>query len=206
MYFVGVLVALVTIVNPFSTISLFLTITKGDSIEKKRAMARRASIVSACVLIVFALAGTYVLTLFSITLDAFRIAGGILIAGIGYRMVKATRECLSTDLEKEEAAKKQDVSIIPLAIPMTAGPGAMTTSLVLMGDAVGAGEIAALIIAIIAACVLTYFVLSRSEIIGNYLGETGQKVTDKIMGLIVMVVGVQFIINGVSGLLTTWGI
>lgn len=204
-FFVVAFVSLLTIVNPLSTTSVFLTITAGDSDKRRRLMARRASIAGALILIVFALLGTYILSFFSITIDAFRIAGGILIAGVGYRMIRAKRRHLKTKKEESEAKKKEDISIIPLAIPMTAGPGSMTTAIALMSDAPSLEYSALVILAIILVSLVSYLVLSRSSFIAKKLGETGQKVSERVMGLIVMVVGVQFIVNGAYGVLLSWG-
>ena len=205
-FFLAAFSSLFTIINPFSAATLFLSITRYDSKQKKRVMARKASFTAAIVLIVFALAGNYILNFFGITVDAFRIAGGIIIGSIGLNMINAKREILHTEKEKKEAVTKEDVSIIPLAIPMLSGPGAMTTSLVLMRETNSFIDSATLIFAIIIVCLLSYFILSRADYIGRYLGETGKHVTERIMGLIVLVVGVQFVINGIGGLLQAWGI
>ena len=203
-FFIAAFSSLFTIINPFSAASVFLSITRGDSIEKKRRMAKKASITAAIVLVVFALAGNYILNFFGITVDAFRIAGGLIIAGIGFRMIHAGREHLRTEEEKKEARIKEDISIMPLAIPMMSGPGAMTTALVLMREAHGGFDIATLIFSIILVCIISYFVISRAHYIDRRLGETGRHVTERIMGLIVLVVGVQLMINGVEGLLIGW--
>lgn len=204
-FFIVAFVSLLTIVNPLSTTSVFLTITAGDSEKRRKNMAKRAAFVGAIILIVFALIGTYILSFFSITIDAFRIAGGILIAGVGLRMVRAKRRHLKTKKEESEAKRKEDISIIPLAIPMTAGPGSMTTAIALMSESSSLQQSSLVILAIIVVSIITYFVLSRSTYIAKKLGETGQKVSERIMGLIVMVVGVQFIVNGVYGVLLSWG-
>jgi len=205
-FFIVAFSSLFTIINPFSAAPLFLSITRYDSKQKKVAMARKASFTAAIVLIVFALAGNYILNFFDITVDAFRIAGGIIIGSIGLSMINAKRDYLRTEKEKKEAVSKEDVSIIPMAIPMLSGPGAMTTSLVLMREANSVIDAATLIFAIIIVCLLSYFILSRADYIGRYLGETGKHVTERIMGLIVLVVGVQFVINGIEGLLQARGI
>ena len=205
-FFIVAFSSLFTIINPFSAAPLFLSITRYDSKQKKVAMARKASFTAAIVLIVFALAGNYILNFFDITVDAFRIAGGIIIGSIGLSMINAKRDYLHTENEKKEAVSKEDVSIIPMAIPMLSGPGAMTTSLVLMREANSVIDAATLIFAIIIVCLLSYFILSRADYIGRYLGETGKHVSERIMGLIVLVVGVQFVINGIEGLLQAWGI
>ena len=205
-FFIVAFSSLFTIINPFSAAPLFLSITRYDSKQKKVAMARKASFTAAIVLIVFALAGNYILNFFDITVDAFRIAGGIIIGSIGLSMINAKRDYLHTEKEKKEAVSKEDVSIIPMAIPMLSGPGAMTTSLVLMREANSVIDAATLIFAIIIVCLLSYFILSRADYIGRYLGETGKHVTERIMGLIVLVVGVQFVINGIEGLLQARGV
>lgn len=205
-FFIAAFSSLFTIMNPFSAATIFISITRFDSRRKKMAMARKASFTAAVVLIVFALAGNYILNFFGITVDAFRIAGGIIIGSIGLSMINAKRDHLRTEKEKKEAVSKDDASIIPMAIPILSGPGAMTTSLVLMREVNGVFGVATLIFAIIIVCLLSYFILSRADYIGRYFGETGKQVTERIMGLIVLIVGVQFIINGIEGLLQAWGV
>lgn len=201
-FFVASFTSLFTIVNPFSTASVFITISKGDSKIKKRKMAKKAAVTAALILIVFSVLGNYILSFFSITIDAFRIAGGILIISVGMRMVKAKREYFSNEKEEKHAKDKEDVSLIPLAIPMMSGPGAMTTALVLMSSAESIPNMASVIIAIILVCLLSFFILTKAEILEKILGVSGQKVFERILGLIVLVIGVQFIINGVLGVVT----
>ena len=205
-FYAASFVSLLTIVNPFSITSLFLSITQGDSAEKKRIMAKRASVTAAAVLIVFALVGDFILSIFSVTLDAFRIAGGLLIVNIGVRMISGTREQLRSEKEKKEAKEKDDVSIIPLAVPLLAGPGAMTTAIALMSEAGTIIRVGMLMLAIIIVCFISYFVLIKADLVNRFLGETGGKVVERVLGLIVMVVGVQFIINGISGVVSSWSI
>jgi len=169
-------------------------------------MAKRATIFAAIVLIVFSLIGSYLLSFFSITLEAFKIAGGIIVGSIGLKMIRSRREHFKTDKEKKDAIDKEDVSVIPLAIPMLSGPGAMAAAIVLMGQTTGIADILAIIIAIVSVCVLSYIILTRANLIEKRIGETGRKVIDKVMGLIVFVVGIQFIINGVEGLIRSWAV
>jgi multiple antibiotic resistance protein len=205
-FFIAALTSLFVIVNPFSTVTVFLTIARGDSKKKKKLMAKRATVTGAAVLIIFALAGSYILGFFSITIEAFRIAGGILVASVGWSMISTGKKHLPTEKEKMHAIKKEDVSIIPLAIPMLAGPGSITTSIVLVSEATGILDIISILIAIVIVMAVSYFVLIKGDTIDNFLGETGRRVADRIMGLIVMVVGVQFIINGVVGIVLGWPI
>ncbi len=198
-YFFVVFSSLFTIINPISTAPVFLTITKGDSEKKKRKMAKKSSIVSAIVLIVFSLLGTYILSFFSITLEAFRIAGGLLVARVGFLMLTEEPKPIASEKAKSEAIQKEDISIIPLAIPLLSGPGAMTTSIVLMTNTTNLIEKVILLFAIVVVCILTYIILSHASLIEKVVGENGKKVIEKILGLIVVVVGVQFVLNGFDG-------
>lgn len=204
-FFLAAFISLFTIINPFSTASVFHTISPGISKKDRKFMAKRATFTAATILILFALLGTYILNLFSITIPAFQIAGGILIFGVGYRMIRSGRIHFSDAKEEKHAIVKEDVSIIPLAIPMMSGPGAMTVAIVLMGDAgTNFYSIFSIILAIILVCYFTYFLLLRSHALDKLLGKTGLRVADKILGLIVIVIGVQFILNGLSTVIPIW--
>ena len=196
--------SLFTIISPISTSSVFITITPKNSKKEKLQMAKKASITAALVLIVFGLAGNYILSFFNITLEAFRIAGGILVAGVGLQMLHTGKKYFRSEEEEKEAIRKDDVSIIPLAIPLMSGPGAMTTTIVLIGKSSGLTGVATVIFAIVLVCWLAYLILSRASIIERYLDRNSRQVIEKLMGLIVLVIGVQFIINGLQELLVIW--
>lgn len=203
-FFIAAFSSLFTIVNPFSAASVFITITTGDSKKKKRLMAKKAAITAALVLIIFAFIGNYILSFFGITIPAFRIAGGLIIGYIGFKMMYAKREHFHSKKEKKEAVEKEDVSIIPMAIPLLSGPGAMTTTIVLMGQASGVIDLMTLIFTIILVCIITYFVLANADKVEKKLGENGKRIVEKVMGMIVLVIGIQFIINGIEGLIVLW--
>lgn len=199
-------IALITIMNPFSTASIFIAITKGETKKKRKLIAKKACTTAALVLLTFALAGNLILFFFGITVDAFRIAGGILVTQVGFGMLKSINDG-NESIRTKEAAKKEDVTLIPLAIPMLSGPGAMTTAIVLMGEAGGWKEanfllVGSLVLAIISVSIISYFILRQSLMIDKYLGKNELAVIDKILGLIVLVIGIQFIINGVIGVLS----
>ena len=205
-FFIACFSAIFTIVNPFSTASVFLGITSGDSREKKMKMARKACIIASILLIVFAFAGNYILSFFSITIEAFKLAGGILVAKVGLGMLKEKVKHFKSKKHEKENIERGDISVIPLAIPMMSGPGALTVAIVLMNQAKGAFNVIALVAAIIAVCVIAYFLMREAKYIQKVLGETGQDIADKLIGLIILVVGIQFMINGIQGILTNWHI
>lgn len=200
-FFIAAFSALLTIVNPFSTAPIFLSITAGNTAKQRLRMAKRASITAFVVLLLFALVGNYILSFFSITLDAFRIAGGIFIAAVGWGMLHQGKQHFRNKQEHEEAIRKDDVSITPIAIPSLCGPGAITTAIFLMEDANSITQGSLVLLAILAVGIITYFTLSRAHNLRAHLNENMRHIIDKIMGLIVLVVGTQFVINGIMSLL-----
>jgi multiple antibiotic resistance protein len=195
--------AIFFVVDPFAAVPIFLAITQGDDLDKKRHMAKRAAIATTITLLVFAATGGLIFRMFGITLGAFRIAGGILLLLMALDMVRAqtSRVRLEPGEEKEGMAK-DDVAIIPLTFPMLAGPGAIATTMVLMNDAGGqALQVASVIISIIVTGTLTYFILRSALPLEARLGRTGLNVMTRVMGLVLAAVAIQFIVNGVKDVL-----
>jgi len=204
-FFIFALTSLFTIINPFSAATMFVSITEGDSRKKLLWMSRRAAFTSVIVLLVFAFGGNYILKFFSISIDAFRIAGGILICRVGLGMLNNKPRHLKSEEAKREAYEKEDISIVPLAIPMLSGPGSITTAIVLMNESVGASQVFILVGVILLLGVLSFVILSKAHSIAGFLGTNGKNVLERILGLLVLVVGVQFFINGTKGILMSWG-
>jgi multiple antibiotic resistance protein len=187
------------IVNPFEAASLFVTMTQGDTPDKRARTAWRAVLTACVTLVVFAVLGDVLLQLFAITLGAFRIAGGIIIFGIGMNMLRAqTSREIQTPEEVREGAEKEDIAIIPLAILMLSGPGAMSTVLVLDQRAQTWGHLLALVVVIVCTCCLSYLILRSAAPITHLLGQTGQRIVSRLMGLLLAVIAVQFILNGIA--------
>jgi multiple antibiotic resistance protein len=197
------------IVDPFATAPLFVTMTEGDTPAQRDLMARRASIAAWLALTTFALGGDALLRLFSITLGAVRIAGGVILFGIGLNMLRLreSRE-IQTPEEVQEGVEKEDIALIPLAIPMLSGPGAISTVLVLTQQATSFGHYAILLAVIALTCSLSYVVLKHATRVTHVLGETGLRILSRLMGLLLAVIAVQFIMNGIAEALThlvqTW--
>ncbi|MBQ8501374.1 MAG: NAAT family transporter [Bacteroides sp.] len=186
--------------NPLSTMPVFLTMTHGLSEQERRSVALRATLVAFSVIFVFALAGRFLFELFGISAEGFRIAGGIIIFKIGFDMLQAkyTQMKLKNDEIKTYA---RDISIAPLGIPMVCGPGAIANSIVLMQDADTFAMKAVLIGSIAAIYLLTFFILSASTRLVKIIGETGNNVMMRLMGLILMVIGVECFVSGVRPVL-----
>ena len=190
------------VVNPFAVIPLFLSITRGDSLEKKKSTALRSSVAVAVTLFVFGAAGSQVLSLLGVTLSAFRIAGGILLFRIALDMVNAQKSRSRTSPEEErEGIEKDDVAIVPLAIPMLTGPGSMATAMVLSSEAWGsAAHMIAVAASFLATAVATYFLLGAATHLERMLGRTGLNIMSRVMGLVLAAMAVQFVVNGVFDL------
>ncbi|MEO8945545.1 MAG: MarC family protein [Gemmatimonadaceae bacterium] len=190
--------SLLAIVNPLSAVPLYVTST-AELTDQQRASTLRIAVATGVIaLVAFGLAGTYILRFFGITTYAFRIAGGLIFLGIGGDMLKGRRSRDRTSRSEQEAAEqKSEVGIIPLGIPTLAGPGSITTVITLTAQADSRVELAGLYGAIVAVMGLSWLVLAVSPFIVKRVGRTGMNVMTRLMGLLIMVIGVQFIIEGV---------
>jgi multiple antibiotic resistance protein len=191
------------VVDPFAVIPLFLAITKGDSPEKRRRTALKASVVTVVTLLVFAATGEFIFRLFGITVGAFKIAGGLLLFLVSLDMLRAQPSRVRSSPEEErEGFASEDVAIVPLAIPMLAGPGAIATVTVLMSQAAHAPTHIAVVVAVIVVTgLLTLFILRGSTALERLLKQTGLNIVNRVMGLILAAVSVQFVVNGVHDVL-----
>jgi multiple antibiotic resistance protein len=191
-------------VDPLAVIPTFLTMTADDSAKKRRQISLKAAIGSTLILALFASAGDLLFRIFGITLPAFRIAGGIILGLSALEMLRAERRTRENREEVAEGVEKEDAAITPLAIPMLAGPGAISTVLVLMNRASGWTQVLPIYTAIVATGAATFLILRASEHFHRILGKTGINVLTRIMGLVLATVAVQFILDGLrdAGLLS----
>lgn len=187
--------SLFSVINPISAAPIFVALTARSRRERRR-VAVRACLAAAAVLAVFAAAGGWIFSFFGITVPAFQIAGGLLFTIMSLREVDRERHLPAED------AESTDPSIVPLGIPVIAGPGAISAVMVLVGQTRDAGGRLALGGAIAVNIVVTLLILLAAPVIVEKIGETGQRIVSKIMGLITAVIGIQFVLNGVSTVLT----
>src|SRR6202000_3329757 len=177
------------LVDPFAAIGSFLAITSGVEAKRRKRMAFKASVTCFIVLTAFAFAGQFIFSLFGIKLPAFEIAGGLILLLIGIDMLEAKRSPTqeSSD-ETVEAASKEDAGIVPLGIPMLAGPGAISSVMVLVGPvpSVFHWQMGAILGSIAVTCVVSYWVLAGAGRIRTVLGETGIRILVRIMGLLLV--------------------
>lgn len=187
------------IVDPFAVIPSFLAMTAKDDAATRRLMARRGAITVAIVLVVFALSGSLIFKLFGITIGAFKIAGGILIGLGALDMVQAQRSPQKeTPLETAEGIERHDVGILPLGIPMLAGPGAISTVMVLAGQATTPVQVLTVYAAILLTAFISYHTLAAATFVERRLGVTGMRILTRLMGLVLCAIAVQFIVDGLK--------
>jgi multiple antibiotic resistance protein len=201
--------SLFAVIDPLGCIPFFTGQTAGFTRARKRKILVRALLVSLCVLLAFTYAGTLLLHVFGITIDAFRIAGGVILFGIGLDMLQSRPRRWHTGLDQAaklsaaEAAPvdvdhDHDPSVTPLAIPMIAGPASITTVMVLRAQSPGVPGAAIVGIAVLLTLLLTGVILLTADTVLRRLGGTGMRIVEKLMGLLVTVIAVQLVMNGVG--------
>jgi multiple antibiotic resistance protein len=200
---IATVIALLPIINPFSTAPMFLAITEGDTATERREQARKAVIYMVCILVAFLIGGTFIMKFFGLSMPGLRIAGGILVAGVGMRMLYPRDDGNQTEAERVESKRKRDVSFTPLAMPSLAGPGAISVTIGLTSLATSWVDFVAIIIGILLVAVIVFVTLQLSTRLVSLLGVNGLHAMTKIMGFLILCVGVQFIVTGIIGVATT---
>ncbi|WP_428035409.1 MarC family protein [Amphritea sp.] len=200
-HFITVFMAFFAIMNPVANSSLFIGLTDDFDNRTRRLIAMRSVIVAFLIVALFAIGGRQIFSIFGITLPAFRIAGGIMIALIGYHMLQGEHSSIHTpsrsDNEKS-ADSSIDIAITPLGIPILAGPGTIATAMNFAAEST-LSEISRVMIAFGAMCVLTFIAFIGGQWLARYLGQNAIKVVSRLMGLILAVIGVQMLIEGIRG-------
>lgn len=201
--FVVSLPAVFFVVDPFGVVPIFLAITARDP-GKARQMAMRACLVGSGLLLFFALFGGLIFKVFAVTLSAFRVAGGILLLITSLDMLRGRTSQTKTSPEEElEGAQKEDVAVVPLAMPLLAGPGAIATVMVLMSRGTGILTAIPVIISIVLTFVASYYLLRAAGLVQRLLGQTGVAILQRLMGLILAAIAVQFIAEGGHDLISS---
>lgn len=185
------------IVDPIALVPTYLVITQDQTQAQRRATARRACIAAVLLLVTFAAAGRAIFGLFGITMPAFRIAGGLILWLVAMDMLHGTRSTQEGTAEITEATVKDDVAITPLAMPMLAGPGAISTVMVLSGQTRTATQTIVVYGSIVLALLIAWGTLRAAEWLVLRMGQTGIRVMSRLMGLLLAAIAVQFVITGV---------
>lgn len=197
-----VLTSFFTLINPLGVMSIFLSMTAGLEQKKKNKTARKAVFVAFITLSLFAFGGKYIFDIFGISVNSLKVVGGIIFLFVGHDMLEARiGRTKITDSDKQIDAYVNDISVTPLAIPLICGPGAITNAIVLMQDTQSTMEIVLLIFGLAIILFLTYLISIGGLKIQRFIGDTGNKVLMRIMGLIVMVIAIEFLFGGLKPIL-----
>jgi multiple antibiotic resistance protein len=193
--------SMIIVINPLTATLIYVSLTDTMDRESRIRIAWEASRFALIILLVFTIAGGWILQLFGITIEAFRIAGGLLLFGIGMEMVYAkTSRTKMTATEKYEGQEADDIAVMPLAIPMITGPGAITTAIVLMNEAMAMNPVALFIVplSVIVSILITYYMMRNADYITKRIGQREYRAINRLMGMLLIAIAVQFVILGIQ--------
>ena len=202
-FFILCLTTFFTLINPIGIAPILLVMTERFSKEEKINIAWKGSLTAFITLIIFSILGSVIFNIFGITIEAFQIMGGILFFRSGFRMSEAKiGRSRTTPMEREESQESDDLAISPIGIPLIAGPGAITASMLLSSQTPQLYSYATLGVSISLVLAVVYLILRNGGLLMKALGYTGMRVIQRLMGLVLMVIAVQFVINGVMSILS----
>jgi multiple antibiotic resistance protein len=192
-------ITIFVVVGAPESVAIFLTLTKGMERQKVRHTALKSCLTALAVLSVFTLFGNNILTFFGVTVAAFQVAGGIILFFIGFAMIRIIRaRVITTPEEEDESEKKEDISIVPMAVPILAGPASITTVMVLSSRMTGWEAKVVVLGGSLLTITIAFLLLSFAENVQRVFGRTGMNILERVMGLILCVMAAQFVIDGVK--------
>ncbi len=187
---------LFTIVDPIASVPPFLAMTHGDTLARRRRIARKAVLIATVLLLLCGVGGHAIFEFFGITMPAFKLAGGLLLFVVSFQMLHAQHSRVrQTEEEQKESESREDVAVFPLAIPLLAGPGAMASVFILMERAKNWVDVGFVYLGIVLTMVLSLVILSFAPRVSPYLGTIGMNVMTRVMGLILAAISMQFVID-----------
>jgi len=198
-FFINSFVTIFSVLDPFGAALTLIVITPdGDDIARKNFAVRSAKM-AAITLLVFTVAGGFIFSFFGISINALMVAGGVILMQISFKMLEGKPLTFGAAEVNDETPLKDDVAIIPMAVPVLAGPAAITTVVVFASRASGTGDWIALLAALTIALLLTGYILRNSLKLSQWLGNTGIRMLTRLMGLILIAMGVEFVLSGFKG-------
>lgn len=199
----GTIVGLLPLINPLASAPTFLAITEGQTHERRMAQLRAACLYVVAILVAFLVGGTFIMGFFGISIPGLRIAGGLLVAGIGSGLLMGPgRELAGNQIAQAEARAKRDVSFSPLAMPMLAGPGSIAVTVGFTSLASQWIDYVAITLGIVIVAIIAYLTLRLADRVVKVVGANGMNALSKVMGFLILCIGIQFVVNGVLGIAT----
>lgn len=200
-YLLGVLATLFSVVNPISTMPVFLALSAGHDAKWRALMARKSAIYMIIIMLCYLIGGSFILQLFSISLEGVRITGGLVILRAGYLLLNSVEKPSLSKASKKEGRTKQNISLTPLAIPLLAGPGSMAAIISMSTKADEPYKYGLIALSIVLTALTVFLSFRYSAKLLPILGTSGLEALTKIIGFITMAIGVQFILNGILPIL-----
>ena len=206
-FFILCFSSLFTVLDPIGNVPIFISMTQDYSQQERNIISLKAIFFSFIVLILFALIGEFIFSFYNITIHSFRIAGGLLLFKISLDMVESKRSrTKTTPKEEKEAEEKEAIAFTPLAIPLIAGPGSIATIMILASESKNNNDNLAIFFALAIVLFITLLIFRISDILSNRLGRSGLRIMKRLMGLILMVISIEFILKGIKDSILNWGI
>lgn len=199
-FFIFAFTSVFVIVNPLSGLFTFMSMTSGYPKKSKDLYAKKSILLAGGLAVFFAVAGSFVLNLFNINIDALRIAGGIILISVGFNMMTAKVNPIVSSTEIAESTEK-DFWVFPIAIPLLCGPGTISTVIVLSGNVVTVWDIVVVLVAILGVYLITYGMFRSSEFISRYISYTGMLVITRLLGLLLTAIAVGMVMTGLHNYL-----
>lgn len=206
-FMLTVVAAIFALVNPLGAVPTMVGLTEGFSSEERRQVIRKAIMVAGGILLGFMFLGEYIFSVLGIDISDFKIAGGILLFKVAFDMIQGKLSNTKlTPLEKQDYVEREAVGIVPIGVPLLAGPGSITTAIIYFNTrSNGILDKFSVIMAIIIVMLLAYLILRFSIRILDRIGKTGSLIISRIMGLLLAAIGIEFIVSGIAGVLVILG-
>ena len=204
-FFILCFSSLFTLINPIGIVPIFISITQDYTKKERDIIAFKAVIFSFVILVLFGIIGEFIFSFYNITIHGFRIAGGILLLKISFDMIESKRSrTKTTPKEEKEAEEKSEIAYTPLGIPLIAGPGSIASMMILSSESTNNNKIISLIFALILVLLITFLIFKISKYLSKKFGKLGLRIMQRIMGLILMVISIEFILKGIKDSIQTW--
>ena len=204
-FFILCFSSLFTLINPIGLVPIFISITQDYTKKERDIIALKAVIFSFFILVLFGAIGEFIFSFYNITIHGFRIAGGILLLKISLDMIESKRSrTKTTPKEEKEAEEKSEIAYTPLGIPLIAGPGSIASIMILSSESTNNNSIVSLIVALVFVLLITFLIFKISKSLSKRFGKLGLRILQRIMGLILMVISIEFILKGIKDSIQTW--
>jgi multiple antibiotic resistance protein len=206
-FFILCFSSLFALINPIGLVPIFLSITENYNRKERDIIAIKAVIFSFFILILFSFIGEFIFSFYNITVDGFRIAGGILLFKISLDMLESKRSrTRTTPVEQKEAEQKDEIAYSPLGIPLIAGPGAIASIMILSSETNSYIDSITLLMSLSLVLFMTFFIFKISKMLSKNFGKSGLRIMQRIMGLILMTISIEFILKGIKGSIINWNL